>query len=263
MTLLTKYGPWALVAGATEGIGRAFSLELAQAGFSLVLLARRQSLLDELASELRSAHRAEVRTLAIDLGEPDVIERVRAVSDGREVGLVVYNAAMSVVGSFLESDVAERLKEIDVNCRGPLRFAHHFGQAMAARGRGGIILMSSLSGRQGTAFVTSYAASKAFNTVLGEGLWCELKERGIDVLTCEAGATSTPSFLKSQPKDQGKTARPMDPADVARAALLSLGKVPNVVPGAFNRLAFVVMRLVPRKQAIRLISAATRKMYEA
>jgi short-subunit dehydrogenase len=166
-----------------------------------VLLARRAALLDELANELKSAHGVEVRTLAIDLGEPDVIERVRKVSDGLEVGLVVYNAAVSVVGSFLDTELAQRMREIDVNCRGPLRFAHHFGKGMAERGRGGIILMSSLSGRQGTAFVASYAATKAFNTVLAEGLWAELKERGVDVLACEAGATTTPNF--EIPPEQG------------------------------------------------------------
>jgi short-subunit dehydrogenase len=262
MTLLAKYGPWALVAGATEGIGRAFSLELAHKGFSLVLLARRASLLGELANELHTAHGVEVRTLAIDLGEPDVIERVRTVSDGLEVGLVVYNAAVSVVGPFLDTDLTARLHEIDVNCRGPLRFAHHFGKGMAERRRGGIILMSSLSGRQGTAFVSSYAATKAFNTVLAEGLWAELRERGVDVLACEAGATTTPNFVKSlQNKEQGESAHPMEPKDVASAALSALGKAPGVVPGMFNRLAFVVMRLVPRRRAIEIISSATRKMY--
>src|SRR5262249_24712407 len=152
------------------------------------LLARREALLSTLADELRALGCPAVRTLAIDLGVPDVIERVRSVSDDVEVGLVIYNAAISVVGPFLECDIEQRLQEIDVNCRGPLRFAHHFGRAMAARGRGGIVLMSSLSGKQGTALVTSYAASKAFNPVLAEGLWAELGECGVDVLVCEAGA---------------------------------------------------------------------------
>jgi short-subunit dehydrogenase len=263
MDFRSKYGPWAVVAGATEGIGRAFSLELARRGCALLLLARRASLLSELQSELSSQFKVEVRTLAVDLGSADVIERVRAVSDGIEVGLVVYNAAVSVQGMFFDSPLEQRLAELDVNCRGPLHFAHHFGKAMIARKKGGIILMSSLSGRQGTAFVSSYAATKAFNTVLAEGLWAELEERGVDVLACEAGATATPNFVKSLGSDRKSAVEPMEPEGVAQAALDALGTGPSVVPGMFNRLAMMSMGLMSRKQAIRIVSAATRKMYGA
>jgi short-subunit dehydrogenase len=263
MDFRSKYGPWAVVAGATEGIGRAFSLELAKRGCSLVLLARRAGLLSELATELQSQFKIEVQSLAVDLGSADMIERVRSVSDGIEVGLVVYNAALSVQGLFLDTPLEERLAEVDVNCRGPMRFAHHFGKPMVARGRGGIILMSSLSGRQGTAYVSSYAATKAFNTVLAEGLWAELRERGVDVLACEAGATATPNFVKSLGSDRESAVKPMEPEGVAQAALDALGTGPSVVPGMFNRLAMMSMGLMSRKQAIRIVSAATRKMYGA
>jgi short-subunit dehydrogenase len=259
----SKYGPWALVAGATEGIGRAFSLELARRGCSLILLARRESLLSELRSELESQFKVEVRTLPVDLGSANVIERVRAVSDGIEVGLVVYNAAVSVTGNFLDTPIEQRMAELDVNCRGPLYFAHHFGKAMADRKRGGIVLMSSLSGRQGTAFVSSYAGTKAYNTVLAEGLWCELEAHGVDVLACEAGATATPNFVKSLGSDRESAVKPMEPEGVAQAALDALGRGPSVVPGMFNRLAMMSMGLMSRKQAIRIVSAATRKMYGA
>jgi short-subunit dehydrogenase len=99
--------------------------------------------------------------------------------------------------------------------------------------------------------------------VLAEGLWAELKTQGIDVLACEAGATLTPNFERSMPKDQGASARPMDPGEVAETALSALGKRPSVIPGRFNRFAFAAMRLMPRSRAIRLISATTRKMYGA
>jgi short-subunit dehydrogenase len=263
MDFRKKYGPWALVAGATEGIGRAFALALAERGCSLVLLARRETLLSELAGELRTRARVEVRTLAVDLGVPDVIERVEVTTLGLDIGLVVYNAAVSVTGAFLDTSLEQRLAELDVNCRGPLRFAHHFGKAMAARGRGGIVLMSSLSGRQGTAYVTSYAATKAFNTVLAEGLWAELGERGVDVLACEAGATATPNFERSLSGGSQSPVKPMKPAAVAEAALAALGRAPRVVPGLLNRVVYAGMGLVPRKKAIQIISAATRKMYGA
>lgn len=259
---LDKYGPTAIVAGASEGIGRAFSVELARRRFSLVLLARREQPLSALASELRGCFGVEVRTSAVDLGRPDILEHVAQVCRDVDVGLVVYNAALSIVGPFLDMSLDDRLREIDVNCRGPLCFAHHFGRKMVARGRGGIVLMSSLSGKQGTAYVSSYAATKAFDTVLAEGLWSELKGHGVDVLACEAGATRTPGFESTKPKGGALRVRPMEPEPVVLSALDALGKQPAMIPGLLNRLVFAGMRFVPRARAVQIISSTTRRMYE-
>lgn len=255
-----KYGPWALVAGASEGIGAAFAHELAARGLHLVLLARRLAPLEALAAELRAAHGVEVRVAAIDLGAPTLLDDVRREVAGLEVGLLVYNAALSLIGPFLEQPLADKLRILDVNCRGPLVLADELGRSMAARRRGGIVLMSSLAATQGTAYIATYAATKAYNLVLGEALWDELREHGVDVLACRAGATRTPAFEKSSPKPG--PAPIMDARPVAIEALAALGKGPSMVPGALNRAAaFFMQHVMPRKVAVATMGASTRKMY--
>jgi short-subunit dehydrogenase len=258
-----KYGPWAVVAGASEGLGAAFASELAGRGLHLILLARRAPALDEVRASIVAKHSVEVRTAAVDLGEADVLARVRAATEGVDIGLLVYNAAYSEIGAFLDQSIAAKLKTLDVNCRAPLLLADHFGRTMVARGRGGILLMSSLAGFQGSALVTVYAATKAFNTVLGEGLWDELRRHGVDVLPFVAGATTTPNYVKTEPKNPGVFRPPlMSPEAVAREALDALGHGPRAVAGGANRVAlFVMERLLGRRQRVEMMGRAMRKMY--
>jgi short-subunit dehydrogenase len=254
-----KYGPWAVIAGASAGLGEAFARGLAARGLHLVLLARRQAALEVLAAQLRTQYGVEVRLEAMDVGGPDLGPRVARLAAGIEVGLLVYNAAHSVIGPFLENPLEQQLRVIDVNCRGPLTLAHELGGAMARRGRGGIVLMTSLAGSQGGPLLASYAASKAFNLVLAEGLWAELGPRGVDVIACRAGATRTPGYASSNPK---KSIRLMDVGPVVEETLAALGRKPSLVPGALNRLAaFVLVRLFPRRTAIWLMGRATRQLY--
>lgn len=258
--LRTAYGPWALIAGASSGIGGEFASQIAAAGLNVILVARRAEPLEELAASLRTAHGVEVRTASIDLAAPDLLERVRACAAGLEVGLLVYNAAFSLIGPFLAQTLEDKLRVIDVNCRGPVVLAHEFGAAMAARKRGGIILMSSMAGSQGAPIVATYGASKAFDRVLAEGLWEELGAEGVDVLACCAGATRTPTYEASKPV--GNPPFMMESGPVVRESLLALGTTPSFVPGMANRAAaFVMERLFPRSLAIRTIGKETRKMY--
>ena len=202
-----------------------------------------------------------MRVASVDLGAPSLLDDVRREAAGLEVGLLVYNAAVSLIGPFLEQPLADKLRVVDVNCRGPLVLADELGRAMAARGRGGIVLMSSLAGSQGTPYVAAYAATKAFNLVLAEALWDELREQGVDVLACRAGATRTPAFEKSKP-EAGAARRSWTPAPVAVEALDALGKGPSMVPGVLNRAAaFFMQRVMPRKAAVATMGASTRKMY--
>ncbi len=255
-----RYGPWALVAGASAGLGEAFARKLAARGLSLVLLARRREALEKLAGDLRAAHGVEVRALALDLSRSDLAPAAERAVDGIQVGLLVYNAAHSVIGPFVERPLVEQLRVLDVNCRGPLVLAHVLGGAMARRGRGGIVLMTSISGSQGGPFLASYAASKAFDLVLAEGLWEELAARGVDVVACRAGATRTPGYEASNPK---KSVPLMEADDVAERALAALGRGPSVVPGAVNRFAaFLFGRLLPKRVSIRIMGRATRRLYE-
>lgn len=254
----TRYGAWAAVAGASEGLGAAFAEALAARGTNLLLLARRAELLDELAARIRSERGVEVRTLPIDLAGPDLPAALEEASRGLEVGVAVYNAAFSPIGSFLEVPLSDLLRVVDVNVRGPVAFARTLTPAMLERGRGAVVLMSSLAGFQGSPRIATYAASKAFAAILAEGLFGELRRRGVDVLASCAGAIRTPAYAASSGSDAPGT---LDPAEVAERTLAALGRGPRVVPGSVNRLAgFLVTRLLPRRAAIRLMAANTREL---
>jgi short-subunit dehydrogenase len=260
-----RYGPAALVAGASEGIGAAFARTLAARGLDLALVARRAEPLETLAGELRSATGVNVRTLACDLADDDAAGRIATACRDQEVGLVVYNAAASTVGRFLETPIESHVRAVHVNVRAPVQLAHRFGAAMAGRGRGGIILMSSLTAFHGTPLVAAYGATKAFNLVLAEGLWKELADAGVDVLACCAGATTTPGYERVTPQRPASrfAPRPQAPAEVAAEALGALGRGPFVVTGRGNRLAsFVMRRVLSRRLAIATMAREMTARYE-
>lgn len=201
---LQRYGPWAVVAGASKGIGLEFAKELASRGLNLVLLARDPGPHEDTAASIRSDYSVEVRPVIIDLANPHVSAQLAPHIAGVEVGLLIYNAAHSYIGEYVEQSLESKLATIDVNCRGLVLLTSLFAEKMVARGGGGILLMSSMAGFQGSCLVSTYAATKAFDTVLGEGLWTELGPKGVDVLVCVAGATLTPSFEQHTPAEKRK-----------------------------------------------------------
>lgn len=258
-----RYGPWAVVAGASEGIGAAFSRELAERGLHLVLIARRSEPLERFAGEVRSAYGVEVRTQSLDVGDANLLDGLDASTADLDIGLAIYNAAYSPIGRFLDVELEDHFDAVNVNVRGPLVFSHYFGRRLASRGKGGLILMSSMSGFQGTAMVANYAATKSYDKILAEGLWYELAEHGVDVLACVAGATLTPSFIGSTDrKPTSWLARPMQPEDVAAQALRDLGRHPIGVSGRRNQVGSTLLaRILPRRAAIRMVSKETEHMY--
>ena len=175
----------------------------------------------------------------------------------------MYNAAASKVGPFLDTPLDDHLLEVVVNVTGPLVLSHHFGGQMVERGRGGIILMTSMSSLQGTAIVANYAATKAYDTVLAEGLWSEFRREGVDVLACMAGATATPRYLRETNKPPTDAiGKPMTADDVVKYALADLGSKPRSVPGRRNEaLAFLLSRIIGKEKAIRTVSKETTKLY--
>jgi short-subunit dehydrogenase len=256
-----RYGPWALIAGASDGTGEAFARRLAATGISLVLVARRAGVLASLGADLRERHRVEVRCVAADLTAPDMLDAIRRETDDIEVGLVVYNAGATHGASrFVEQPVGRAIGLIDLNCRGPVLLAHHFGERMVRRGRGGIVLLSSLSSLSGASYTSVYNATKCFDRVLAEGLWHELKPRGVDAMCLMVGATRTPSMLASA---AGFADYPniMEPDDVAAEGLAFLGRGPLCVAGTHNR--EVVRALLPpsRVAAINALSEATASIF--
>ncbi len=261
---LEQYGPWALIAGASKGIGEAFSHQLAEKGLNLILLARGENDLEKTAQEINKKYQVKTRIAALDLSDPSAIDKLKPIVEDIDIGLLVYNAVYSEIGEFFDSGTESKMKTIDVNCRGPILFISEFGEKMIKNRRGGILLMSSMSGFQGTAMVTSYAASKAFITVLGEGLWEEFRRYNVKVLTFVAGATKTPNFNEQTPADKAKLVFPMEPDQVAREAIESLDKGPTRFAGTLNKIVhFVLCRLVSRKNAIKFLSHNTRKLYQA
>jgi len=258
-----RYGPWALIAGASVGLGAAFASELAQNGLNLVLIARRPGPLEAQASELKGKYGVAVKTISVDLAASDMLKTIAAETADLEIGLLVYDTAYMLIGSFLQHPLEKNLRAIDVNCRGPLTLAYHFGQKMVERKRGGIILMTSLSGMQGAPWLVAYGATKAFNIVLAEGLWYELKGKGVDVLACCAGAIATPNYISSQPKSLGSFApKPLTIEKVAHEAIAGLGKKSLVIPGAAYGLSQTLLeRFTSRTQRIKIMAGSTEKMY--
>jgi uncharacterized protein len=260
---LKHYGPWAVIAGASQGLGAAYATALAERGLNLVLIARNAEKLDQLASSLTGQFGIEVQSLVIDLSDPWAIDRITVETSRLQVGLLVYNAAFSTQGPFLSHTLAEHMKELDTNIRAPLGLIHHFGCGMLEQGHGGIILMTSLSAFQGSAYISNYSATKAFNLVLAEGLWEEWRKQGVDVLACIAGAVETPNYLASAPKKTNRFSDgTMPPQAVVAEALAALGRVPTIVPGRMNRFSsFIMRRILPRRAAIGLMGSVLRGMY--
>lgn len=261
-SLVKRYGPWAIVAGASEGIGVAFAHVLAEHRFSLVLIARRTERLDELATELQARYGQPVEVLALDLAAADLEQRLEAIAHDRDVGLVVYNAALSIVSPFLETALADKQRMLDVNVRGPVIAAHVFGKQFAARGGGGVIFVSSLatvaSSAWGTARVATYGATKAFNVSLGEALADEFAAHGVDVVVSCASATRTPGFV--QLISGRKAPRAVTHEVVARETLAAL-RSRAFIPRALSRVARrVLSRLLPRRLAMRIASGDTKSL---
>ncbi len=194
MEFAERYGPWALVVGASAGIGAAIADEAARRGINVLTVARRAPLLEERAARLRATHGVAVQTLAVDLTDPGAVDAIVAATGGLEVGTLVYNAAAEPRGYFLEVPVAEHLDNITVNCTVPTLLCHHFGRAMVARGRGAIALVSSMGALQGGKVFASYFAAKAYEWILAEGLWAELAEAGVDAVAYVVGATRTENY---------------------------------------------------------------------
>ncbi|MFD0211479.1 SDR family NAD(P)-dependent oxidoreductase [Streptomyces hirsutus] len=231
------YGPWAVVAGGSEGVGASFAELLADAGIDLVLIARKPGPLEETADRAR-ARGVEVRTLALDLLDPEALTAVRSVTDGLEVGLLIFNAGANSYGhEFVTGDLDRVQGVLDLNITAQLALTHHFGALMKERRRGGIVLVGSLSGFMGQARISVYSAAKAFGRVFAEGLWLELREYGVHVLELVLGVTRTPAMERAGLRMDLPGLRVAEPDDVAREGLEHLTDGPVWVAGGNARAA--------------------------
>ncbi|MFJ4903567.1 SDR family NAD(P)-dependent oxidoreductase [Streptomyces sp. NPDC088727] len=226
-----EYGPWAVVAGGSEGVGASFARLLADAGINLVLIARKPGPLNETA-ELARAQGVEVRTLALDLLDPGAPAAVRAATDGLEIGLLVFNAGANSYGHEFVTGDLDRIQDVlGLNITAQLALTHHFGALMKERGRGGILLVGSLAGYLGQARISVYSAAKAFSRVFAEGLWLELRPYGVHVLELVLGVTRTPAMERAGLRMDLPGLNVAEPDDIAREGLEHLGDGPVRVAG--------------------------------
>ena len=224
-----RYGPWAVIAGASEGVGRELARRVAAGGVNCILIARREPPLAELAERIRKENGVECVSASIDLAAPDAIDRILATVGSREVGLYVSNAGADPNGAhFLDRKIETWVELVSRNVSTMMRCCHHFGGLMRERRRGGLLLVSSGAAWGGAPFMAAYSASKAFDLRFGESLWAELRPFGVDVLSLVLVTTDTPALRKLlAEKGQPLPSRMASPARVAEVGLarLPLGPV--------------------------------------
>ena len=258
-----RYGPWALIAGASDGVGAAFARAIAERGVNVVLLARRQAVLDEVAAGIRSDTGVEARTLVVDLARPDAVATVVDAVAGLDVGTLVYCAgADPSYEPFLDQPLDAHLSMVQRNCVVPMQLAHHLAPALVARGSGAIVLLSSGAALCGGPNVVTYAASKAFDLVLGEALWAELHDQGVDVLSLVLGATDTPALRRllaqrgtpTGPDDTTPIPGLVSADQVVAEALANLANGPTWFVGDELRQSAQLLGGLPRSEAVTLMA---------
>lgn len=247
--LQQRYGPWALVTGASDGIGRALAFRLAEAGLNLVLAARRREVLESLAEELQRAHPIGALALPVDLALRAGVNELVARTRDLDVGLLAAAAGFGTSGPFAESDLESELAMIDVNCRAVAALCHVFAGRFARRGRGGLVLLSSLVAFQGVPRAANYAATKAYVQSLAEGLRLELAPRGVDVLASAPGPVHS-GFAARASMTMGFA---QSPREVAAATLAALGRRGTVRPGWLAKALEWSLKPLPRWGRVRMM----------
>lgn len=255
-SFVQKYGPWAVVTGASEGIGQAFAEELAALGMNVALVARRGDRLQELAGEIRQRRRVEIRVIAADLGAAEGRAAVEQGTSDLDIGLLVAAAGFGTSGPLLSANLDVERNMLNVNCFAVLEQSVVFGQRFAKRSRGGIILMASLLGWQGVSGAAHYAATKAYVQSLAEGLHRELASKNVDVLASAPGPVNS-GFAGRADMRMGNADTP---ATVAKASLQALGRKTTVIPGALGKFLSYSLLWLPRLLRVRILTAVMGSM---
>lgn len=254
--IAAKYGPWAIIAGASEGIGAALADQLGAHGLNLVLIARNEALLTEVADRARADHGIQTVVVPQDLTDADVAAKIAAATDGLDVGLLIYNAGASDRTSmFLDNEYEYSLKQIQLDCIGPTALVRQFAPAMVDRAQGGIVLVASLACLAGSATLAMYSAVKAFQHNLAEGLWAELSPQGVDVCCTPLGMTYTPA-LQRMGVDFDPSAH-MRSEDAAREIIDNIGNGPVHVVGENNRAAASAVWTIDRRALVEMMTLAS------
>lgn len=264
MSFVEQYGPWAIVAGASEGTGRSFARKLAARGLNCILIARREGPLTELAAQIRAESEVECITASIDLAQPDAFDRIAKVVGEREIGLFIGNAGADPNGArFLDKDVSAWIDLINRNIVTSVRCCHHFGAKMRERGRGGLLLVGSGACYGGGANMATYTGVKAFDLCFAEGLWAELQPHGVDVLYLVMTTTDTPA-LRDLLRRSGMSIpqRIASPDDVAEMGLTRLSQGPVQNFGLRDDEAgFAITSAAQRRVRVQTITAASKSVF--
>jgi short-subunit dehydrogenase len=263
VTFAEKYGPWALVAGASDGVGAAFAEGLAERGVNVVLVARRQAVLDEVAAGIADRTGVQTRTLAVDLAEQAATATIMSATDDLDVGFLVYCAGADPnFEPFLANSIGTAEAMVHRNCVVPMQLCHHFAPAMVDRGRGGIVIFGSGAGLAGGPNMVAYGATKAFDMVFAEALWSELHDKGIDVIGLILGKTNTPALRRLEHTRGVLSSEDDAPPDAAsvdgiiREAFDNLGNGPTVMAGDMMRAAAPMLASLTRNEAVNLMTQA-------
>ena len=238
-----RFGPWAVVTGASSGIGREFAHQIADSGIHVVLVARRLAALQELGEGLSRGYGVDYRAVGVDLSDPGSLTPIAQATNDIDVGLLVSNAGTALPGALVGSDLQAQRAILRLNTAAHLGLTHHFGERLARRGRGGILLVSALGAVHGVPYMAHTAATKAYITSLGAGLHGELAKQGVHVTVLHPGPTRTPALGDLGLDPDKMPISPMAPDVCAREALRALERNrANCIPGRINR---VTAALVP------------------
>lgn len=248
--LKQRYGGWAVVTGASDGIGREFAKSLAEAGLNLVLVARRGEVLQALAEELSARHATRTMVVAADLSEQGAIEDLLARTRELDVGLFVASAGFGTSGRFLDAPIARELNMIDVNCRAVAALSHGYATRFVERRRGGLVLLSSLLAFQGVPRAANYAATKAWVQTFAEGLRVELAPLGVDVIASAPGPIAS-GFAQ---RADMRMSMALPASAVASGTLRALGRRVTVRPGWLSKALEWSLALLPRWGRVRVMS---------
>lgn len=258
MKFIEKYGKWVLITGASAGLGKEFAIQLAEKGLNIILTARRNEKLKIVAEECEKFG-VKTQIISADLLNPSAPEKIKKEIGEKDLGLFVNNAGFGVVGAFWKADAQKQIDMTYLNCVAVVAMARTFLPKIVERGRGGIITVSSVAGFQPMPFFATYGATKAFDLMLGEGLWAELRSTGIDALTLCPGYTMTEfqQVAGVNPHDPRIFA---DPKDVIRGTLKALGKKQTYIPELRNKIMTVGYRIFPRKILALITMAMMKKL---
>jgi len=257
--LKQKYGPWALVTGASSGIGKEFATQLAKAGLNLVIVARRQNLLASLKESLVNKYAIKVKIIVADLSANSAVEELDKATKDIDIGLVIPNAGIENVGEFVETNLEKNSHILHLNTLVPMQVANVFGARLKKRGAGGILFVSSLFSYQGIPYVANYAATKAYILSLGEALNVELKPYGVDVSVLSPGVTRTDMSQNMSIDFKKIPMFSMSAQKTAQIGLKALGKKATVVPGLLNKIYAWENRVIPRTWPVSLFGFLIRR----